>query len=245
MGGSRDRFPATRHSVVRELGHEEEARRRVAFDALAAAYWKPVYKYVRVRHGADSESAKDFTQGFFAFAFERESLARFDASRARFRTWVRLCLDRWLVNARQAEARWKRGGRARHLSFDVELVEAELAQSTGDASTDAEAQFEREWMRSLFALALEDLRVASEDTPRDVDFQIFHRYDVLAPESGESLRYEDVAAEFGVPATKVTNALHGMRRRFREALLGRLREICASDEEFHDEARALLGARSS
>jgi hypothetical protein len=39
----------------------------------------------------------------------------------------------------------------------------------------------------------------------------------------------------------VTNDLHAARRRFREIVLARLRELTADDEEFDAEARELLG----
>ena len=41
--------------------------------------------------------------------------------------------------------------------------------------------------------------------------------------------------------TDVTNELAWARRAFREIVLARLREVCASDEEFRAEARDLLG----
>jgi hypothetical protein len=39
----------------------------------------------------------------------------------------------------------------------------------------------------------------------------------------------------------VTNALAWARREFRKIALGRLRELCGSEEEFHREARAAFG----
>ena len=47
MGGSRDRFPPTRHSVVRDAGDPDPEVRRDALEALIASYWKPVYKLLR------------------------------------------------------------------------------------------------------------------------------------------------------------------------------------------------------
>lgn len=43
----------------------------MAFDALVAVYWLPVYKYVRLRWLADRADAEDLTQEFFARAFEK------------------------------------------------------------------------------------------------------------------------------------------------------------------------------
>ena len=37
-------FPHTRHTIVADLRSDREEVRRSAFDALVAAYWKPVFK---------------------------------------------------------------------------------------------------------------------------------------------------------------------------------------------------------
>jgi hypothetical protein len=42
----------------------------------------------------------------------------------------------------------------------------------------------------------------------------------------------------------VTNHLHWARRELRKAVLEKLRETTASEEEFRDEARALLGVEA-
>lgn len=64
-------FPSTRVSVVRSAGSDDREQRARAFDPLVAAYWKPVYKYLRVRWRAGEADAEDLTQGFFARALEK------------------------------------------------------------------------------------------------------------------------------------------------------------------------------
>ena len=51
------------------------------FDTLVACYWKPLYKYARVAWQRSREDAEDLTQSFFTRAFEKESLAAYDARR--------------------------------------------------------------------------------------------------------------------------------------------------------------------
>ena len=53
--------------------------------------------------------------------------------------------------------------------------------------------------------------------------------------------YRELASRFDIPETQVTNHLAAMRRRFRELVLEVLREVTATDEEFRNESRALLG----
>src|SRR6266852_9973701 len=42
-----ERFPPTRHSVIEAARSIDAAEREQALEALCAAYWKPIYKYVR------------------------------------------------------------------------------------------------------------------------------------------------------------------------------------------------------
>src|SRR5579863_5655455 len=60
-----DRFPPTRWSVIDAARSSDEAERTRAMDTLCAAYWKPVYKYIRLRWNRPAEDAQDLTQGFF------------------------------------------------------------------------------------------------------------------------------------------------------------------------------------
>ena len=102
MGGSRRRFPETRHSLVRDAGDPDPAVRRRALEGLIASYWKPVYVCLRIHWGVSNEDAKDLTQGFFASLLESPTLARFDPARAKFRTYLRTCLDGYVSNERKA-----------------------------------------------------------------------------------------------------------------------------------------------
>jgi hypothetical protein len=47
--------------------------------------------------------------------------------------------------------------------------------------------------------------------------------------------------DYGIGVSDVTNHLARTRRRFREIVLDKLRDMTATDEEFRSEARAVLG----
>jgi RNA polymerase sigma factor (sigma-70 family) len=212
--------------------------RQLGWQTLVSAYWKPAYKYLRLRWRADGELARDWTQEFFAHAIEKGFFDRFDPQRARFRTFLRVCLDGFAAKQREAQGREKRGGTSRVLSLDFDGAEGELAGQEPIAPDEVEDYFQREWMRSLFELALQDLRA---ECARSLDFEMLQRYDIEAVERGTPLTYAQLAEEFGVSVTLVTNRLHATRAKLRVCLLRRLRELCATDEEFRAEARALLG----
>jgi RNA polymerase sigma factor (sigma-70 family) len=233
-------FPPTRHSVVAAVrGEDPEARGR-AYGALVEAYWRPVYKYLRVKWNAEAEDARDLTQEFFTRAIEKGFFESYDSDKALFRTFLRVCVDRFAANEREASRRQKRGGGARLLSLDFDGAEGELrVVDVPDGATPDEF-FHREWVRSLFGLAIEDMRSRLLEGGKDLHFDLFERYD-LGMGGAERPTYAELAVEYGLTATQVTNYLAAARREFRAAVLARLRDLSGGEAEFRAEARALLG----
>ena len=108
--------------------------------------------------------------------------------------------------------------------------------------TDPDVVFHREWARSVLITALARLQERYEASDRELHLRLFERYDVQALEQ-ERPTYAELAAEYGIPATQVTNWLAATRRDFRAIVLETIRDLSGSDEEFRDEAKALLGWR--
>lgn len=242
IGGAQEQFPLTRWSALVAVCSDNAEERHRSFAVLIAAYWKPVYKYLRLKWHKSNEDAKDLTQGFFAQAMEKGYFQNYDPAKARFRTFLRTCLDGYVANVNKAEQRLKRGGNAQVLSLDFENAEGELQHVEIADHENIEAYFEKEWLRSLFSLALDTLRTECEVKQRTVHFQLFERYD-LDESNAARVTYEQLAKEFDLTATTVTNYLALVRREFRRIVLEKLRELTATEAEFQEEARAVLGVQ--
>jgi RNA polymerase sigma factor (sigma-70 family) len=239
--GGQGKFPTTRWSVIVAARSSEPEERRRALEVLIAAYWKPVYKYIRLRWGKDNEEAKDLTQDFFFRLLEKDFLARYEPQRARLRTFLRVCVDHLIANEDKASRRLKRGGEIEFQPLDFESAEGELQQIEIPSPERVEDFFEREWARSVFSLSLERLRHDCEQRGRQTHFRLFELYDI--DDAGKELTYEQVAQQFRLKTTDVTNYLAYARREFRRIVLEQLREMTGSEEEFQREAQALLGMK--
>jgi DNA-directed RNA polymerase specialized sigma24 family protein len=245
-------FPRTRASAVAQVGSDDPALRARAFDVVVRAYFAPVYKHLRVRWKQGSDEAREATQAFFARAFEKRWLSDYDAAQARFRTYLRACLDRYVMDARRGEARQKRGGHLLRLSLDFGAAETELQLADPAPARDPEAYFEAEWTRSLLGAAVEELRERCAHSGKERQFKVFQRY-VLDNELGgtatdtsarrSNISYAMIARELDLKPTDVTNYLAWTRRELRRILLDKIAELTHSQEEFEDEARKLLGAQ--
>lgn len=221
IGGPGRQFPSTRVSLL------EATASGLTSDALnevIALYWKPVYRFVRLKFQKNNEDSKDLTQGFFASAIQREFFSRFDPSKGTFRTYLRMAVERYAANEHAASKCQKRGG-----DIQFEPVEEE------HASTDsAELEFEREWRRRLFFLALDDLRQHCEQCGKRVQFSVFSDYDLV---EGGRPSYAELAAKYGIADSAVTNYLAWARRALRSLVLERLRGTTSGSRELHEEMR--------
>jgi RNA polymerase sigma factor (sigma-70 family) len=235
-------FPVTRLSVVERTRSGNAETRRVALAAIIEAYWKPAYKYLRVKWALDPDAAADLTQEFFTSTLEKEVIGRYDPARARFRTYLRLCLDGFAGNARKAEGRLKRGGGVTLVPLDFETAEGEMRTHEPAVGADVDEMFYREWIRALLERSVADLERFARDAERPIMFDVFARYDLL-DDADARPTYTDIARALNLTPATVTNHLAAMRREFRKIVLARLRELTSSEEEWEAEAARLLGGR--
>ena len=232
-----DAFPVTRHSVVLAMRSDDPGQRLRAAEAIAAAYWKPIYKYVRLKWNLEREDAQDFTQEFLLRMIEKKFLESFDPAKARLRTFMRTCADRlWFNQVRDAQRRKRNGGTTIPLDFDE--AEREFAKPAKQGSP--EEYFEKECVRQLLALAVERLRTRCETSGKVVHFNLFHDCD-LDREAETTPSYATLASRYQLAATDVTNYLAWARREFRACVLDQLRAMTTTDEEFRRETKAILG----
>lgn len=236
-------FPATHYSAIRALSGEDELARERALDLLVRAYWKPLYKYSRIKWRMTPDDASDLVQSFFATALEKDFLQSYDQSKARFRTFLRVCLERFAANENRNRSSLKRGGGQEVISIEQSAAELDLQSGGMIVSSDIDSWFEREWAKQLFALAIDRLKAECAQEGKDTHFALFLQYDLIDRDPEQPLTYEMLAAQFKVSVTDVTNNLAAMRRRFRAHVLSLIRELTGSDEEYREEVRSLLGMK--
>lgn len=211
-------FEPTRWSVVLAAQAPGDPKYLESWNELVTLYWRPVYRSIRFRWSKPVEEAKDLTQAFFASMFDG-GLAGTAPERGRFRTFLRAALDNFLKNAKRDASRLKRAG-------------APIPIDDDDVIAATEDLFEREWRRTIFERALEELSRERAET-----FGCFRMY-FLDPSRPS---YTDVAKALGLKETDVTNHLHAAKVRMREIVRRLVRESCEGEAEFDDEMRELFG----
>lgn len=223
------RFDTTRWSVVlRARGEPADAR--AALETLCRTYRLPVLAYVR-SHAHARDDAEDLTQAFFARFLEHGWHARADPERGRFRSFLLIALNRFLIDA-DAEARTlKRGG-----AFRFESMDGTDAISTGETP---EHVFQREWARTVLATALARLR---EEAERADKLPLFERLSEFLAEPPDQADYARVAAELHLRQNTLAVAVHRLRRRLRDLVRQELAETTANHDDLEAELRTLREA---
>jgi RNA polymerase sigma factor (sigma-70 family) len=219
IGGPHGHFPSTQLSLIEASSSGLSSE---ALDRVIALYWKPVYRFIRLKFRKNNEDAKDLTQGFFASALQRDFFARVDPAKASFRTYLRMAVERFAANEHAAAKRQKRGG-------DIEF---ETIAEQPAATESPEQAFEREWRRQLFSLALDDLRAHCDRCGKQLQFRVFQDYDLA---DAERPSYAELALRHGIPETTVTNHLAWARRTLYGFVTERLRGTTSGARELREE----------
>lgn len=232
-------FLTTHWSVVLSARAQHSSQSAAALEVLCRTYWHPLYAYVR-RQGHSPADAQDLTQEFFARLLARNTVARADPARGRFRSFLLASLKHFLANEWDRVRAQKRGGSARFLTLDFDTAETRCVQPVAPGDTPDRA-FDRQWALALLDVVLGRVRKEYADSGRDELF--LGLKDTLTGGRSE-IPYRELAARLGLSEGAVKVAAHRLRRRYRELLREEIASTVAGPEEVEEELKHLFAALS-
>jgi len=228
-------FPTTRWSVVlHAAGFDAE---RGAMSEFCAAYWLPVYAFIRSKEH-DAEQARDLTQAFFLRLLEKHDFLPAHPRHTRFRSFLLASVQHFLSNERDRARALKRGGRS--VPFPLDFDRGARRWEPVDSLT-PERCFEREWAATVLDRTLQALRVEWETRAKQRQFDALK--DCLVDERSET--YEQIGKTLDMTAGAVKAAVHRLRRRFCELLRSQIGTTVAEPADVDDELRYLFSVLSS
>jgi RNA polymerase sigma factor (sigma-70 family) len=193
-------FPATRASLLVRLRDPDDG---AAWGQFVDLYAPLIYGYIR-KQGLQDADAADLCQDVLAAVAGAVGRLDYDPTRGAFRNWLFTVVRRKLVNWRASAANKCRGGGDSENHRILEQVPAVV---------NAEAEWQAEWDRRLFAWACEQIR----PSVTAATWQAFWRT------AFEGQPGKQVAAELGMTVAAVYLA--------RSRVLARLKELIQSVEE--------------
>jgi RNA polymerase sigma-70 factor (ECF subfamily) len=222
--------------VLQARGESPEAQ--AALGELCAAYWQPVFCFLR-RDGRDEESARDLTQEFFTRLLTRRGLDTVEPGRGRFRSFLLGAVKHFLADERDRAAAAKRGGGQSTCSIEG------LSQGGGTTEWQVpdpggpppDAVFDRQWAQTLVARGLD--RLAAEFSAGGKADQL----EILKPwllGSCEAFSQADAAQRLGLTEGAVKVAIHRLRKRFRELIKQEISHTVTDPAQIDVELRYLV-----
>lgn len=237
MNGGDGFFATTRWTMVRAAGRGESPHVDAALESLCAAYWFPLYAYVR-RHGFTKEDAEDLTQAFFARLLARQDFTGLRQENGRFRAFLLAALKNFLSNERDRAGRLKRGGEITHLSLDWQSADTQFQISDNGKPSPDEA-YDREWAVALLERVIQKLREECVAEGRGERFDQLK--DFLTTARGE-ISHAGRAGELGMEESALRVAVHRLRKRYRELLRREVGDTLTDPAMVEEELAVLLGA---
>jgi RNA polymerase sigma-70 factor (ECF subfamily) len=239
MGGVGEAFLTTHWSIIENVGSSDDDSNQALIGLLMSKYWKPVYCYLR-RKGHNNEQAKDLTQGFFhEVVLGRSLIEKADQSKGRFRSFLLIALNRYLITARTGQAAQKRIPKNKLVPLDV-IDPAALRQATSELT--AEDSFNYAWVSSLLEQVLEEVESKCHEDGKTVHWHIFHDR-ILEPimEKSEPPSMKGICRKYAVEnEAKASNMMVTVKRRFQAALRSNLRSLVVSEEQVDEELAEIM-----
>jgi RNA polymerase sigma-70 factor (ECF subfamily) len=226
---------ATHWSVVLAAGDCDSAVRSAAIERLCQTYWRAVYAFAR-QHLPNHEDAQDLTQSFFAAFLEKQSFARADRSRGRFRTFLLQSVRNFILNEWRKAAAVKRGGGTALLSLDCEITADAWAAEAVEPLTPEHA-YEKSWALASIEQSLVQLE---NEYHRAGKASLFKRLRLLLWEDKGDATYAEAAEALGMSEAAFKMAVSRLRARARELLRLEVANTVADAAEVEDELRHLL-----
>jgi RNA polymerase sigma-70 factor (ECF subfamily) len=228
-------FVSTQWSTVLNAGRASSPEAQTALEKLCRSYWYPLYAFLR-RSGQNEPDAQDLIQSFFANLIEHDWLATADPAKGRFRTFLLICLKRFVGGeARKAHAQ-KRGGWNVVVALDDEDAARRYATELADGLAPDEV-YDRRWALTLLERAWDRLREECETTGR---LALFEHLRATQDGGTGTLSCGALAAALDSTESALKSALFRLRARHREVLRQEVAQTVRDSREVDDEIRHLL-----
>jgi DNA-directed RNA polymerase specialized sigma24 family protein len=229
-------FVTTHWTVVlaaRDMGTPQSAE---ALETLCRTYWYPLYAYVR-RQGHVPHDAQDLTQEFFARLLLKGWLEPVALGKGKFRTFLLVVLKRFLADEWDRTQAAKRGGGQIAFSLDAATAE-ERYRLEPVSGLSAEKIYERRWALTLLEQTMARLEREFVAAGKAGEFDKLKAF--LTAAKGE-ISYSDTAAALDQSEATTRQAVHRLRRRFRQLFREEIAHTVSSPDEIDDEVRHLMG----
>lgn len=229
-------FPTTAWSMVRAAQNCDSPAYLTAMNRCIAAYWRPVFCFLRAR-GYAFHRAEDLTQEFFLRFYERDWIARADQQRGRFRTFLLTILTRFLADRGNQRAPRQDVFENRLVAISALMSEAERSFEPPDNRTPEEI-FMQQWARAVIAHVQRCLEGWCAEQGRPDWYRMFYRVYFPSPD-GPRVTQQALADLLHLTRDQVRYGLEEVNRQFVELLRAEVAEQAGEGVDLDTEIQEL------
>lgn len=229
-------FDKTQWTEVLVAAGQQAMGATEALESLCAKYRPPLYAFIRAQ-GRSPADAEDLVQGFFLHLLAKDRLKRVNPEKGKFRSFLLASLTNYLRNQWDKEHAQKRGSGEAHLPIKSSDTETGDGVAPRD-SNDPQREYERGWASTLIREVLAQLKARYHESGKGEIFETLHP--LLAGEGEHGQGNKAAAAKLALTENAVRQAVHRLRKDYRQLLLAEVSRTVESPSEAEDEIRYLF-----
>lgn len=231
-----EQFPTTAWTVIDAVKRDgDEDGFSPETNWFIAAYWKPVFRFLRSQ-GIRSAEAEDLSQAFFLRMLEKSWIVRADSDRGRFRTFLLTVLKRFVADHSPQRAPRQDGFEAQMVSVSALVTDEERSFEPPTGLT-PDKLFMHEWARAVIAATCRQLRVWCENQGRPDWYAVFETT-ILPTSDYPKASQRQTSDRLGLSRDQVRTAQKSVKAQFirllRAEVAGQVRDPSDIDEEIRE-----------
>jgi RNA polymerase sigma-70 factor (ECF subfamily) len=230
------RFPTTAWSVIRAAQDQSSEGQLEAMNRCIAAYWRPVFCFLRAKE-YPFHNAEDLTQEFFFQFFRREWIRRADEQRGRFRNFLLAILKRFLADQKPDRTTRQKAFDDRLLSISTLVGESDRTYEPPDNRT-PEQIFMQQWAHSVIAAVQQRLETWCNNRGRPDWFRVFCEVHLRDPASPR-VSQQALADALHITREQVRYGVDQTHQQFVDFLQAEIADQVESTEDIESEIREL------
>ena len=231
-------FPSTQWSLVLCAGHASDAERQEALDALLRRYLPALRAHLLIAKVAPPGQVDDLIQGFITDkVVERDLIAKVQRDKGKFRTFVAVALDRYVVSQLR-----RQHSTLRHPAGGAAVVPLDDSDPV-DPSPSGYRAFDIAWAAEVVTEARQRMWAECETSGRSDVWVVFAER-VVGPtlDGAEPTPYAQLAARLGLASeAQAANLLITGKRAFARALRAVVGDYVGDERLIDQEVAALVG----
>lgn len=205
-----------------------------AYEEVCQNYWKPVYDFAR-KTGYSHETSEDLTQEVFLHCKDPGTWNTADPEKGLLRSFLIGVFRRIASRHHQKETAIKRGGKARIIPIENEMIDRAYSESLQELET-PEKVYERSWAQQIFKRAVRRLHLEYEQADK------IHLYIALKDRltGNQNDRYAEISEFLDMSEVALRTETSRMRRRFARILKAEVARTVADSDCINQEVLYIL-----